>query len=179
MKNKILESNRLAFYHMEYKDFDELASMLQDERVMYAWEYTFSDDEVYDWIHRALKRYEADGTAHFLAVRKDNGEIVGQIGLVMQDLNNEKLLELGYMLKAKHMKKGYANEGGEAFLNYAFHHLHVTKVIGEIKVNNVSSMNTALKLGLKPVSSIIKHVNGKDMEHVVLEIHREEYIKKA
>jgi len=42
-KNVITETERLILRQMDLSDFKEIAEMLQDIRVMYAWEYAFSD----------------------------------------------------------------------------------------------------------------------------------------
>ncbi|CUX57672.1 hypothetical protein BN3590_02281 [Clostridium sp. C105KSO15] len=42
----ILDTNRLKTREMSQNDFLDLASMLQDDEVMYAYEHQFTDEDV-------------------------------------------------------------------------------------------------------------------------------------
>ena len=50
MEEIFLETERLRLRKMDEKDFGELAKMLKNPRVMYAWEYDFDDNDVFGWI---------------------------------------------------------------------------------------------------------------------------------
>ena len=58
MKTVFLETDRLILRYITQQDFDELKSMLQDSDVMYAWEYTFTDNDIQDWIDKNLSLYK-------------------------------------------------------------------------------------------------------------------------
>ena len=51
---KILETERLVIRKLIYEDFDKLSEILKDIDVMYAWEHSFTDDEVKEWIDRNI-----------------------------------------------------------------------------------------------------------------------------
>ena len=57
----VLETERLYLRKMDQNDFSSLCSILQDEKVMYAYEGAFSDAEVQEWLDRQISRYNADG----------------------------------------------------------------------------------------------------------------------
>ena len=57
-KQMILETERLYLRKMMQDDFDSLCKILQDEEVMYAYEGTFSDAEVQEWLDRQIARYK-------------------------------------------------------------------------------------------------------------------------
>ena len=59
--NRILETERLFLREMNEEDFPVLCRMLQDSCVMVAWERTFSDDEVVEWIISNISRYRTAG----------------------------------------------------------------------------------------------------------------------
>ncbi len=46
----ILETERLLLRELEQSDFKDLSEMLQDSRVMYAYEHDFSDADVQEWL---------------------------------------------------------------------------------------------------------------------------------
>lgn len=53
----IIETPRLLMREMGMGDFKDICSILQDERVMYAYNGAFSDEETSGWIERQIKRY--------------------------------------------------------------------------------------------------------------------------
>lgn len=67
MARIILETPRLLLREMEPADMPSLASMLRDERVMYAYNGAFSEEETAAWMQRQLQRYNDYGFArlHF------------------------------------------------------------------------------------------------------------------
>ena len=52
----ILETERLILREMDQEDFSDLAQMLQNPRVMVAYEHDFSDEDVQRWLDRQKSR---------------------------------------------------------------------------------------------------------------------------
>ena len=48
----VLETKRLVLREMVQEDFPDLAEMLQDPEVMYAYEHSFSQEDVQAWLDR-------------------------------------------------------------------------------------------------------------------------------
>lgn len=57
----ILQTERLLLRKIKQTDFQDLAEILQNPKVMYAYEYDFSDNDVQIWLDRQIKRYEKYG----------------------------------------------------------------------------------------------------------------------
>lgn len=57
----ILQTERLILREMNQQDFQDLAEILQNPRVMYAYEHDFSDEDVQIWLDRQLTRYQNTG----------------------------------------------------------------------------------------------------------------------
>lgn len=53
-------------------DFQDLAEILQNPKVMYAYEYDFSDNDVQIWLDRQIKRYEKYGFGLWAIILKKN-----------------------------------------------------------------------------------------------------------
>ncbi len=71
LTRKILETERLLLRELTPEDFDAVAAMLRNPRVMRAWERTFSDDEIRSWIERqTLGEHLAPGKSAVAAVEK-------------------------------------------------------------------------------------------------------------
>ena len=167
-KNVVLETERLILRRMEPSDFGEIAEMMQDPRVMYAWEYVFSDDEVSEWIGRMRSRYEQYGYAYWVAQDKESGAVAGQIGLLPGEVHGTPQIEVGYILKHDCRGRGYALEGARGCVDYAFRHFDAPFVIAEIRPENKASLAVAEKLGFTLRDEIVKNVRGREMRHLVL-----------
>lgn len=58
----VFETARLYAREMQQRDFADLAAMLQDPQVMYAYEHTFTESDVQAWLDRQRKRYANTGS---------------------------------------------------------------------------------------------------------------------
>lgn len=110
MSDTIIETDRLILRKINKGDYLEIANILQDIEVMYAWEKSFSDDEVKLWMKENLKRYDNEGYSYFLAVNKEDGTVVGVMGPLVEKINNKSFIGVAYILNKKSWGKGYAVE---------------------------------------------------------------------
>ena len=170
MNNYFLETKRLYLRQMTIADFNDVAEMLMDERVMYAWEYTFSNEDVEDWINKNIQKYEQYNMGYFLLQDKSTGIIVGQAAITPDTINGESHLEIGYILKHKFQGMGYATEAARGLIEYASKYLSVSQVIFEIRPENVASIKVAERLGAKQNGSFVKSVRGKNMKHLIYKL---------
>lgn len=163
----ILETERLFLREMAEGDYRDLCAVLQDAEAMYAYEHAFSDEEVWDWLRRQQERYRKDGFGLWAAVEKRTGEMVGQAGITLQEIEGEMLLEIGYLLKRRHWHKGYASEAAVGCREYAFAVLRLPRVYSIIRENNFPSRRVAERGGMRAVKTVVKHYYGMDMPHLV------------
>lgn len=161
----ILETKRLYLREFTIEDFDDLCSILQDIRVMYAYEHAFTINECKTWLDRQLIRYKQDGFGLWAVVLKETNQIIGQCGLSVQEIPNKKVLEIGYLFNYNYWHQGYAIEAASACKNYAFNQLHAKEVYSIIRENNLASKNVAIKNGMKKVDQFTKHYCNVDMPH--------------
>lgn len=171
--NWICESQRLRFRHIEETDYLSLCELLQDKEIMYAWEHGFSQEEVRGWMERTFARYREDGFGHFAAIEKETGAFVGVIGPIVEVVEDVPYMGLGYLLKKQYWGKGYATEGADACMQYAFTVLGAQKVIAEIRPENLPSRRVAERLGMQVEREFIKHYRGKEMPHLIYSKTRE------
>lgn len=163
----VFESERLIFREMTMSDYNDLCEILQDKQVMYAYEHAFSDAEVKEWFERQLSRYKEYGFGLWAAVLKENGKMIGNIGITMQKFGDLQVPEIGYLLNKYYWHKGYATEGAIACRDYAFNVLKFDKVYSIIRDNNLSSQAVAKRNGMQVVGKEIKHYYNMDMPHLV------------
>lgn len=170
----ILETKRLYLEEMNDNDFNDLCEILQDEKVMYAYEHTFSDEEVWGWLKRQQKSYQEDGFGLWAIRRKADQVMVGQCGLSLQMIENQQVLEIGYLLKSRYWHQGYALEAAKACKEYAFDTLHAPCVYSIIRDTNTSSQMVAKRNGMMKIGQFVKHGYGIDMPHDIYKIENKE-----
>ena len=168
----ILSTERLILREMTQDDLPDLAEMLQDPDVMYAYEHDFSDEDVQNWLDRQRRRYREDGFGLWAAILKATGEIVGQAGLTIQPHREESVLEVGYLLKKRFWHCGYAREAARACRDYAFGALDRDRVYSVIKADNLPSQRVARANGMVKVDEFIARYYNGDMLHFLYRADR-------
>lgn len=163
----ILETKRLWLREMREEDFGDLCEMLCDEEVMYAYAHPFSLCEAREWLHKQFQRYREDGVGLWAVLRKEDGAMIGQCGLTKQQIKDEQVWEIGYLLKKDEWHKGYAIEAAQGVKRYAKENLHLSSVYSIVRDQNIASQRVALANGMKEVGRIVKHYHHMDMEHIV------------
>lgn len=168
----IIETDRLILRKMTQEDYGELCKILQDEQVMYAYEGPFSDAEVQTWLDKQLTRYQEDGVGLYAVLLKENGVMIGQCGLTIQDTPDGKVLEVGYLFQQAYWHHGYATEAAQACKEYAFHTLGADEVFSIIRDTNTASQNVAKRNGMVMTGTFVKRYRGVDMPHNIFSVKR-------
>lgn len=163
----VLETERLQLREMLVSDRKALASILQDERVMYAYNGAFDDEETDRWMQKQLQRYKEYGFGLWAVVKKDTGEMIGQCGITMQEYNGMQVPEIGYLFAYEYWHQGYATEAATACREYGFHVLRCDALYSIIRDTNRPSQRVAIRNGMHPVGTLVKHYRGTDMPHIV------------
>ena len=168
----IFETERLVLREMNQDDYRDLAEILQNSNVMYAYEHDFTDMDVQIWLDRQRKRYETYGFGLWAVILKNTNEIIGQAGLTMQPYKDTEVLEIGYLLKEKFWHYGYAREAAAGCKKYAFEVLKQDKVCSVIKVDNTSSIRVAESIGMRKEDTFIARYYNGDMLHYLYSVQR-------
>jgi len=166
----MIESERLVFRKIEDGDFEIVARIMRDEGVQKVWEHYFSDDDVRAWINKRKKGYETNGIDYLLAILKNSNDVVGQIGLLRDNINGEEVWGIGYILLKEYCGNGYATEGAKAMVDYAFNTLNVDKIIFDIRPMNQPSIAVAKRIGMVQTGEFIKNCDGIEMPHLIFEL---------
>ena len=105
---------------------------------------------------------------------------MGLCGLRLQGgCLGERVLEVGYLFKRKHWRRGYAAESARACCDYAFNVLHAPRVYSIIRDTNTASQNVAKRNVMTLTSRFTKHYRGVDMPHLVYSLENPHPTDKA
>lgn len=166
----VLTTQRLQLREMNFADMQSLSSILQDEKVMYAYNGAFSAQETAAWMQKQLQRYKEFGFGLWAVSLKNTEEMIGQCGITMQDYKGIQVPEIGYLFAYKYWHNGYATEAAIGCREYGFGTLHFKSLYSIIRDTNIPSQKVAVRNGMKKVDTIIKHYRGVEMPHWVYRI---------
>ena len=91
----IVETDRLFLRQMNEDDFDALYLVLADTEIMQHYPYIFDEKKVREWIERNMNRYKENGFGLWAVCLKKSGEMIGDCGLTLQNIDGEILPEIG------------------------------------------------------------------------------------
>jgi RimJ/RimL family protein N-acetyltransferase len=167
---KILETPRLILREFSADDVDALARVLSDPETMRFYPAPFDQAGVEDWIARNCRRYAKDGHGLWAMALRSSGELIGDCGLTVQDVDGRNEIEIGYHVRRDHWGQGFATEAARACRDYGFAHLVVSRLVSIIRPENIPSRRVAEKNGM----TIWKEVTRVNLSHLVYAIVREQ-----
>jgi RimJ/RimL family protein N-acetyltransferase len=159
----ILETPRLILRELVPEDSEPLALVLSDPETMRYYPAPFDRSGVEQWIVRNRSRYRADGHGLWGMVLKETSELIGDCGLIRQEVDGESLVEIGYHVRRNLWGQGLAPEAARACRDYGFARLPVDRLISLIRPENIPSRRVAEKIGL----TLWKTVLWRDLPHCV------------
>lgn len=146
---EIIETERLILREMNEADYEALYAVLADSDIMQHYPYTFDEARVRNWIRKNIERYRIFGFGLWAVCRKDNGEMIGDCGLTMQNINGTIKPEIGYHIRKDMQRKGYAKEAAAAVKDWTFAHTPFCELYSYMKKSNIPSSATAQSIGMK------------------------------
>ncbi len=171
----ILETKRLLLREMRPDDFQAMFQVLGDPQTMWHYPYTPDGQHVRDWIERNINRYMKDGFGLWAVCLKETGELIGDCGLTLQNINGEILPEIGYHIRRDCHRKGYASEAAKGVRDWVFQNTDYPAVYSYCRYTNLPSIKTAESIGMHFVCEYPDEING--MTHVS-SISREEWMNE-
>jgi len=98
----ILETPRLLLREFVPEDVDALALVISDPVTMRYYPTPYDRPAVEQWIQRNRTRYAKDGHGLWAMILKSTGELIGDCGLINQDVDGTIELEIGYHVRRDH-----------------------------------------------------------------------------
>ena len=170
----VTETERLVIRRFHKTDLDSLWTIMKKPEVMYAWDEGFSRAETRKWLNRQYTRYHKEGYGYFAVILKDTGRLIGQAGLMNQDIDGASGVEIGYIFDDTAWGKGYAIEAARTCVGLAFDRFGIDKLYATIRPENIASVEVAEKLGMRRIGGYMKTYKGKEMPHDIYVLEKSE-----
>ena len=154
-----LITERLLLREMTPDDYDALYRVLGDSDIMRHYPYVFDEKRVRNWIDRNIERYRIFGFGLWAVCLKENGEMIGDCGLSMQNIGGVIKPEIGYHIRADQQRKGYAREAAAAVRDWTFENTPFREIYSYMKYTNEPSAKTAVSWGCRQVDEFRDEVN--------------------
>ena len=146
----MIDTKRLTARKLTMDDAETWLEFLQGEDSLEFLPFsgpTLEDSK--QWMERQLDRYKKNNCGLMALIHKETGEMVGQCGVLKQEVEGKTEYEVGYHIIPRFRNQGYATEAAMAFKEYIFIHDLSDSVISLIHVDNVKSQRVAEKNGMK------------------------------
>ena len=156
----MLKTERLILRELDMGDFDALYMVLSDSDIMRHYPYTFDEARVRGWIERNMERYRVFGFGLWAVCLRETGELIGDCGLTMQQINGVIRPEIGYHIRRDMQRRGYASEAASAVRDWAFTHTPFQILYSYMPAANIPSARTAQSYGGHLVEEYDDPANG-------------------
>jgi RimJ/RimL family protein N-acetyltransferase len=158
---KNIETERLLFTKIDRSHFDQWITFFQDPKSFEHWKAVLQSPEIecQRWYDKQFSRYATDAGGMNALIEKRTGKLIGHCGLLVQQVDGNTELEIGYSLIPAFWNKGYATEAARACKEYAFENEFSSSLISIISLSNESSIHVAVKNGMKPDTQTVYNNN--------------------
>ena len=165
----ILQTLRLQLRDFTPQDADALALVLSDPETMRYYPAPIDHAGVEQWIERNRQRYQDDDGVGLWAMELNKTkELIGDCGIILQQVEGERLYEIGYHLRRDFWGQGLATEAAIACRDWGFALLKTGRLISLIRPENLPSRRVAERTGM----TVWKEVNWRGLRHMVYSIER-------
>jgi RimJ/RimL family protein N-acetyltransferase len=170
----VIETERLLLRVPEAGDAAAIVHYLGDPQVM-RWigrdGEAGSFDDAVARIERWRHAWELDGFGHFVVERREDGEVIGQNGLLAWDpdtwqngtrteIGDTAEIEIGWTIERSAWGRGYATEAATAVRDWAFREVRPRRLISLIHPDNEPSRRVAQKIGEQHERDVVMHHGG-------------------
>jgi len=144
------ETERLLFRKVTTDDFKDWLPFHENPLSNQYWNGLPADPKIacQQQLDKTLHRYnEGSGGLNALIHKKDH-QLIGLCGLLVQEIEGQRELEIGYSILPEFWRQGYAFEAANLCKKIAFDKDWAESLICMIHHENIPSQKTALKLGM-------------------------------
>jgi len=168
------ETERLKFRLLHPNDFNEWLTLFDETNVarfLGMENIPTAKEQCQKWFDIQENRYKNDLGGMNVLVEKHSGNMVGQCGLLIQEVDNDIELEIGYSILPDYWRKGFATEAAQKCRDFAFTQPFSESLISIIHIENKNSEKVAVKNGMNKT----KRTVYKDMPVNIFRITKNEW----
>ncbi len=173
-EKRMIETERLILRELREEDFEALFSVLADSDIMRHYPYTFDEKRVRNWIAKNRARYGVWGFGLWVVVWRETGEMIGDCGLTVQEIDGAFCPEIGYHIAARFRRRGIASEAARAVRDWTFERTPFRELFSYMKADNLPSRTVARKNGMRLVREF---TDAEGEKTGVFSIRREDWQK--
>jgi len=165
------ETERLKFRLLEESDFDDWLGLFDEPesaRFLGLDNLPTSRAQCEKWFELVFGRYANDRGGMNVLINKKTKQLIGQCGLLIQEVDGIKELEIGYSILPKFWNQGYATEAARKCKEEAFLKNYSESLISIVHVENIKSKKVAQKNGMK----LDKNTIFKEMPVEIYRVYR-------
>jgi RimJ/RimL family protein N-acetyltransferase len=162
----MIETERLLLRLPATQDAPAVARQMTDPEVMKYIGPTGDAKDAAERIEQMLRSWEDDGFERFVVVRRDTGEAVGRVGLLVWDpetwrhgtrreIGARAEIELGWTFERAAWGHGFATEAAEAVRDWALREVLPPRLISLIHPDNERSQRVAAKIGERHIDDVV------------------------
>ena len=118
--------------------------------------HPYEDGEAERWIGTHQEIYESGQGVTFAIERREDGSLVGSIGLVI--FEKHKSGELGYWVGKPYWNNGYCTEASLAILKYGFESRNLHRIHAKFYTRNPASGRVLQKIGMTHEGTLRDHL---------------------
>lgn len=173
-EKRMIETERLILRELREEDFEALFSVLADSDILRHSPYTFDEKRVRNWIAKNRARYGVWGFGLWAVVWRETGEMIGDCGLTVQEIDGAFCPEIGYHIAARFRRRGIASEAARAVRDWTFERTPFRELFSYMKADNLPSRAVARKNGMRLVREF---TDAEGEKTGVFSIRREDWQK--
>jgi len=161
----MIETERLLLRLPEPDDAASVARQIGDPEVMRYIGPTADAIHAAERIRQMRRAWDVDGFGRFVVVRRDTGEAIGRVGILVWDpatwrhgtrraIGPQAEIELGWTFERAAWGHGFATEAAAAVRDWALAEIRPSRLISLIHPANDRSQRVAAKLGERYVDDV-------------------------
>ncbi|NBC84174.1 MAG: GNAT family N-acetyltransferase [Bacteroidetes bacterium] len=153
-----IETNRLKFRLLESRDFDTWLKMFNEQAVacmLGVEDIPTPYEQCRNWFNKMAFRYQNDLGGMNALIDKNTNVMIGQSGILVQEVDGEKQFEVAYSILPEYWNRGYATEASKKCRDHAFENGFADELISIIHKDNLISEKVAVKNSMHFIKSIL------------------------
>lgn len=146
----IAETPRLRIRHLIVADTQFILQLLNDPSFIHniADRGVRNEQDALDYLlNGPIKSYHSHGYGLYLVEHVETAKPMGICGLIYRPHLQET--DIGFAFLPQYWGQGYATEAAQAVLQYGYHKLKLSRIVGLTSAGNLTSINLLSKLGLQ------------------------------